>query len=108
MRDGAVISPHAEDSGPRLFEQNAQFGDHLLWRAGDDHQIFELFFELRSIARVLRPTGGKLDKGAAVFGAAVSRGRAPHGMGKTGELALHPPELGSVLERLLLGLGDVD
>src|SRR6516162_8501105 len=29
-------------------------------------------------------------------------------MSETGELALHPPKLGGVFERLLLGLGDVD
>src|SRR5208282_4481412 len=64
--------------------------------------------ELRAVARVFRPAGGKLDKGTAVFRAAVTRGRAPHGVGETGEFALHPSKLGSVLERLLLGLGDMD
>src|SRR5271169_5038008 len=104
MRNVAVISPDAENAGPRLFEQDAQFGDHLLWRAGDDHQIFELFFELGAVAGVSRSAGGKLDKGAAVLRTAVTRRRAPYGMGKTGEFTLHPSELRGVGERFLLGL----
>src|SRR5262245_61502311 len=47
VRHIPIIPPNPENAGPRLFEQDAQFGDHLLWRSGNDHQIFELFFELR-------------------------------------------------------------
>src|SRR5207244_4243855 len=102
VRHGAVITPEAENAGPRLFHEDTQLGDHRLRRAGDDHQFFELFLERRAVARVFRPTGGELDKGASVFRAAVARGCAPNRMGETGELTLHPGELARVLDRLLL------
>src|SRR5206468_11104014 len=44
------------------------------------------------------------DERAPNGGGVVARWRAPDGMGKTGELALHPHELARVLERLLLGV----
>src|SRR5439155_26005989 len=50
----------------------------------------------------------KLDKGAPIDRAAITRWCAPHRVGEAGELTLHPAELSSVLDRLFLGLGDVD
>src|SRR5262249_22559551 len=53
-------------------------------------------------------TGGELDEGAAVCGRAVAPRRAPHRMGESREIALHPAEPPGGLDRLLLVVGDGD
>src|SRR4029453_15142066 len=104
----AVVAPQRQDPGPRLLEDALQLGHHRLGRAVDDAQILDLLLEAGVAARVDGAAGRELKKGAAVGGGAVARRRAPHRMGKAGELALHPAELLGVLARLVLVVGDVD
>src|SRR5207237_6436992 len=77
MRHVAVIAPEAEDPGPRLLEDDAPFGDDLLRRAGDDHQLFHLLFQGWPAARVRRTARRKLDKGAPIDRAAIPQWCAP-------------------------------
>src|SRR5262249_44767646 len=108
VADGAVIAPDRHDAGSRLFEDALQLRNDGFGRAGDDLHVGELLLEGWAAARARRPADGELDEAAALLRREIARWARPDGMGKTGELALHPHELARVLDRLLFGLGDVD
>src|SRR5215472_17341196 len=102
----AVARPEAHDGGAGLFEEAAKLRNHRLRRARDDLLIADLVLEGRG-ARVDAPAHRELHEGLAVGWREVSRGRRPHRMGETGELALHPHELPRVGHGLLIRLRHV-
>ena len=65
LADAAIVAPQRQDAGPRLLEDALELGDHRLGRAGDDAQVGHLLLEAGLAARILRPSGGELDEGAA-------------------------------------------
>src|SRR5215472_10968009 len=99
----AVARPEAHDGGARLLEEAAKLRNHRLRRARDDLLIADLILEGRR-ARVDAPAHRELHEGLAVGRREVARGRRPHRMGETGELALHPHELSRVGHGLLFRL----
>src|SRR5262252_2474681 len=102
----AVARPEAHDGGARLLEEAAKLRNHRLRRARDDLLIADLILEGRR-ARVDAPAHRELHEGLAVGRREVARGRRPHRMGETGELALHPHELTRVGHGLLFRLRHV-
>src|SRR5215470_15145393 len=102
----AVARPEAHDGRAGLLEEAAELRDHRLRRARDDLLVADLVLEGRG-AGVDAPAHRDLHEGFAIRRREVARGRRPHRMGETGELALHPHELPRVGHGLLFRLRHV-
>src|SRR5262249_2150250 len=77
-----------------FFEDVAQLGNDRVRRSVNNPPIGDLLFEGRTPARALRPPDREFDKLAAMLGREIARWGRPYRMRETGELALHPQELG--------------